>query len=74
MLELTPGQALKLWVKANGISVKEFAEKMGYTYACALHFTSGSANVTPDMIIRMERVYGRHEAERISRHMPKIEA
>ena len=74
MQELTPSQALKMWVKANVISVKEFAEKMGYTYACALHYTSGQASVTHDLIGRMAQVYGWREAKRISRHMPKIEA
>ena len=74
MPELTPEQALRLWVKANGISVKEFAEKIGLTYACALHYTSGSADVTYALIERIALIYGWREAERISRHMPKIEA
>lgn len=71
--KLTPKQALKDWVKQNGISIKEFAEKMGYTYAYAWQLTSGSADVTYETLGRMAVAYGCHEAERISRLM-KIEA
>jgi plasmid maintenance system antidote protein VapI len=62
-----------MWIKANGITIKEFSEKMGYTYACAAWFTSGHADVTYELIGRMAVAYGWREAERISRHMPKIE-
>lgn len=71
--KLTPKQALKDWVKQNGISIKEFAEKMGYTYAYAWQLTSGSADVTYETLGRMTVAFGCHETERIVRHMPKIE-
>jgi transcriptional regulator with XRE-family HTH domain len=71
--KLTPKQALQAWVKANGITIKEFSEKMGYTYAYAWQLTSGSADITYETLGRMAVAYGCHEAERISRLM-KIEA
>jgi transcriptional regulator with XRE-family HTH domain len=73
MSKLTPEQALKMWIIANGVTVKEFAEKMGITYANALYLTSGAATMTYELLGRMAVAYGVQAIKGIARLMPKIE-
>ncbi len=64
--QIAAKEALRLWLGAEGVTLKRFALAMDYTYPHAWSLVRGQANLSDEFVGRLLAAYGPAPAQLVS--------